>query len=72
MAKKRTVSAVYEKAKLLASGQLGFSAQVLMRVGRGSLRGMYLNKLGRQERKRAQQLPSENSGKTLREWQRGY
>jgi hypothetical protein len=63
---------VYAKAELLASGKLSFSAQVLMRTRRGSLRAGYMNKLGRLERKVAQQVRSESCGPRTKDWLRGY
>lgn len=63
---------VYEKAQLLASGKVGFTARVLMGTRKGSLRAGYYNKVGRLERKLSQQQRSPNSGPRVREWDRGY
>ena len=72
MARKANSRDVYKKAELLSSPKLSFSTQVLMRTKRGGLRAGYLNKLGRQERKRPQQIRSESCGPRTKDWLRGY
>ncbi len=70
--RKANGKAVYEKAKLLSSGKLNFSAQVLMSTRKGGLRAGYMNKLARQQKKTIRQLRSESSGPRLKDWLLGY
>lgn len=66
---RKDVDALYKKAEMMTTPIVNFSTQVAMRTRLGGLRGGYINRLNRLQKKMVSQLKGiPGCGPTVKDW----